>query len=211
MGIIEVRRPPIAVDWNDDPNTVVLIAALRPFARRTGSKGEALMTRTVPRAELVAPSKPDEVQRLQADVYRRSVPRDRLDAREATIARMLLEGLDEREVAAELFMGAVALRACLARICAKLDIPSPAELSSVVGKGTSLDFAPGRPHGPRNGRRELIEGSGLNRQEAAVLRLMRRGLDERQIAARLFIGITTVRSHQAHIQAKLGSGVLAPG
>lgn len=129
--------------------------------------------------------------------------RGRLNAQEATIARMLVEGMDERRVAAELFIGAVALRAHLARICAKLDIPSPADLVLVIGRGTSLDFDPGRADGVGGCReREPVDRTRLTQQEDAVVRLMRQGLDERQVAAELFIGLGAVESHLAHIRAK---------
>ncbi|WP_395727279.1 LuxR C-terminal-related transcriptional regulator [Nakamurella sp.] len=129
----------------------------------------------------------------------------RLTAQEATIGRMLVEGMDERQVAAELCIGAVALRAHLARICAKLDVPGPADLVTVLGRGTMLDFDPrqiGRP--AESGVPVPAARLRLTPQEDAVHRLLRCGLDERQVAAELFIGIGAVRSHVAHIQAKLG-------
>lgn len=131
--------------------------------------------------------------------------RGRLNALEATIARMLVEGMDERRVAAELFIGAVALRAHLARICAKLDISSPADLVLVIGRGTALDFNPGRPDRVGGCReRTSADRTQLTQQEAAVLRLMRQGLDARQVAAELFIGIGAVGSNLANIHTKLG-------
>ncbi|HEY5849093.1 MAG TPA: helix-turn-helix transcriptional regulator [Microlunatus sp.] len=136
---------------------------------------------------------------------RPSAPKQ-LTAREATIARMLVEGMDERQVAAELFLGAVALRAHLARICAKLDIPSPLHLVTVIGRGTMLEFdhqqvdrTVGCPD------RQPAIRVRLTPQEGAVLRLLRGGLDARAVAAELFIGIDAVRSHVAHIQEKLGT------
>ena len=131
--------------------------------------------------------------------------RGRLNALEATIARMLVEGMDERRVAAELFIGAVALRAHLARICAKLDIPSPANLVLVIGRGTALDFNHRRADGIGGCReRKPVDRTQLTQQEAAVVRLMRQGLDARQVAAELFIGIGAVGSNLANIHAKLG-------
>jgi len=119
---------------------------------------------------------------------------------------MLVEGMDERQVAAELFLGAVALRAHISRICAKLDIPSPLHLVTVIGRGTMLEFD--RQQVDRTGGcpdRPPTTRDRLTPQEDAVLRLLRGGLDARQVAAELFIGIGAVRSNVAHIQEKLGS------
>jgi DNA-binding NarL/FixJ family response regulator len=167
------------------------------------------MTRTVPPADLGDDPNTDDAQQVPVRRRRRIGGVATLDPREATIARMLVEGMDQRQVASELCIGTVALQACLARICAKLDIPSPAVLAGVIGKGTSLDFGPRRSEGRVADQGERLDRSRLSRQEAVVARLMRKGLDERQIAAELFIGVATVRSHQAHIQVKLGADVLA--
>ena len=141
-----------------------------------------------------------ELREVRAASGCRLCGRGRLNALEATIARMLVEGMDERRVAAELFIGAVALRAHLARICAKLDIPSPADLVLVIGRGTALDFNPGRADGVGGCReRKSVDRTQLTQQEAAVLRLMRQGLDARQVAAELFIGIGAVGSNLANI------------
>lgn len=111
--------------------------------------------------------------------------------------------MDERRVAAELFISAIALRAHLARICAKLDIPSPADLVLAIGRGTDLDFDPGRVDGNGGCReRKPVDRTPLTQQEAAVDRLMRQGLDARQVAARLSIGVAAVGLHLAGIQAK---------
>lgn len=128
--------------------------------------------------------------------------RGRLDAREATIARMLVEGSDERQVAVELCLSAVALRAHLARICAKLDIPSSAYLPLVVGRGTGLSYTDTDTDGCVR-RRHSRDGRRLTQQEGAVLGLLQQGLDQRQVAHELSIGVATVESHLAHIRAKL--------
>lgn len=125
----------------------------------------------------------------------------RLDAREATIARMIVEGSDERQVAGELCLSAVALRAHLARICAKLDIPSSAHLRFVVGRGTRLSFTDTDTDGCR-WRPHSRDDRRLTQQEGAVLGLLQQGLDQRQVAHELSIGVATVESHLAHIRAK---------
>ena len=128
----------------------------------------------------------------------------RLTGQEATIARMVVEGLTEREIAAEVCIGIVALRAHLAHICAKLDVPAPEDLATAVGRGTTLDFAHARAD-----RAPMftvaVSRAQLTPQERAVHRLLLRGRSERQVAVELSIGVATVRSHIAHIQEKLGA------
>jgi DNA-binding NarL/FixJ family response regulator len=117
---------------------------------------------------------------------------------------MVVEGLTKREIAAEVCIGMVALRAHLAHICAKLDVPVPEDLATVVGCGTTLDVARARAdRAPMSA--VAASRAQLTPQERAVHQLLRRGTSERQVAAELSIGVATVRSHIAHIQEKLGA------
>jgi LuxR family maltose regulon positive regulatory protein len=61
--------------------------------------------------------------------------------------------------------------------------------------------APTRPHSPE---RALLSTRGLTPQEARVLRLMAEDLGNAEIAAQLFIAISTVKTHVNHILRKLG-------
>lgn len=133
--------------------------------------------------------------------------RRRLTVNEAAIARMLAEGLDERQVAVELFVSAVALRAQIAHICAKLDIASPTELRVLVNPRTLFDAASSQPVDSLAECPQLqrINAQLLKPQEVAVYQLTREGLSEREVATELFISVWVVRSHLAHIQAKLGA------
>jgi DNA-binding CsgD family transcriptional regulator len=143
---------------------------------------------------------------VQAPAGRRANEYRRLTAQEATIIRMTLDGMGERQVAEELFISALALRAHMAHICAKLDIPSPAFLGDVVGRGTALGVDTARSEQYSRGSHHDARRDRLTEQEVAVLQLTHEGSTMREVAAQLGIGVVTVRSHLAHIQAKLDIG-----
>lgn len=57
-------------------------------------------------------------------------------------------------------------------------------------------------HGRKNGSR--LADAGLTEREAEVLRLIARGMSNAEIAATLFLGIETVKSHVRNVLAKAG-------
>jgi len=51
---------------------------------------------------------------------------------------------------------------------------------------------------------DALSAAGVTPREAEVLTLLAEGLSTRDIAARLYIGRGTVKTHLAHVYAKLG-------
>lgn len=121
-----------------------------------------------------------------------------LTAQEAAVGRLAAAGRSEREIATELFIGAVAVRTHLAHVCAKLGLRSPAALVRVGAD----DVLPSGGAVPRDSPVRVGDGPpALARQAVEAARLARQGRNDRAIAAELFIGIATVRAHLARMAA----------
>ncbi|RPK73288.1 Transcriptional regulatory protein LiaR [Streptomyces sp. ADI97-07] len=93
-----------------------------------------------------------------------------------------------------------------------LERARPAEIvhaARLVAEGESLLFpAAVRQLAAEYGTskaRAVMDRAALTDREAAVLRLMARGLSNAEIAAKLVVGVETVKSHVSAVLAKLGA------
>jgi len=88
------------------------------------------------------------------------------------------------------------LAVCVRRLMEGERVVSPALLASLVGMGGLLGKAPSRTDGGG--------GAPLTRREREVLARLARGRSNDEIAGDLFVTAATVKTHLAHIYAKLG-------
>ncbi|MGK5685372.1 response regulator [Actinoplanes sp. URMC 104] len=150
--------------------------------------------------------------RLRPDVVLMDVRMPRIDGIQAT--RLLLDRLDDppRVLVLTTFENDEyvyeALAAGASGFLLKRARPERiAEAVRLVARGDSLLFpeavrrlAAGHQR-PSTGR---LPGAPLTEREAEVLRLMAEGLSNAEIAARLVLGVETVKSHVGNVLAKLG-------
>jgi DNA-binding NarL/FixJ family response regulator len=151
------------------------------------------------------------VTRLRPDVVLMDVRMPRLDGIQAT--RLLHERLDEppRVLVVTTFENDEyvyeALRAGAGGFLLKRSRPAHiVEAVRVVARGESLLFPAAvrrlaAAYGPA---REPLPGVRLTDREGEVLRLMAEGLSNAEIAARLVLGLETVKTHVGNVLAKLG-------
>jgi DNA-binding NarL/FixJ family response regulator len=151
------------------------------------------------------------VTRLRPDVVLMDVRMPRLDGIQAT--RLLHERLDEppRVLVVTTFENDEyvyeALRAGAGGFLLKRSRPAHiVEAVRVVARGESLLFPAAvrrlaAAYGPA---REQLPGVRLTDREGEVLRLMAEGLSNAEIAARLVLGLETVKTHVGNVLAKLG-------
>ena len=155
---------------------------------------------------------------------RRSFDSRRLTVQETAVARLVATGKGNRQVATELFVSIKTVQFHLTHIYAKLGISSRGELAarfrdqaSAIGVAaqaasgqSEYSSAPERqPAKARKGRlrptpNRKSPAVPLTGQESEVARMVTAGLDNRQVARELFVGIPTVNYHLAHIYHKLG-------
>ena len=177
-----------------------------------------------------------EAGRLRPDVVLMDVRMPEMDGIEAT--RRLLEGDGDTKVVMLTTFDMdeyvyEALRAGASGFLVK-DVPPEQLVAGIrsVASGDSLlapsvtkrliqEFVRRPPEVSRSGSPEL---SRLTAREVEVLRMLARGLSNPEIAGELFVSETTVKTHVAHVLAKLGvrdrvqavvfayeSGVVLPG
>jgi DNA-binding CsgD family transcriptional regulator len=155
---------------------------------------------------------------------RRNFDSRRLTAQETAVARLVATGKGNRQVATELFVSIKTVQFHLTHIYTKLGISSRGELAAkfrdqdsaigvaaqtTSGQSGSSSAPVGQAAKARKGRslptaKRKSPPVPLTGQESAVAKLVAAGLDTRQVARELFIGIPTVNYHLAHIYNKLG-------
>ncbi|UNX55704.1 response regulator transcription factor [Georgenia sp. TF02-10] len=160
---------------------------------------------------------PDAVARLAPEVVLMDVRMPRLDGIAAT--RALVERRERTGAGAPKVVVVTtfenddyvldALRAGASGFVLKRARPEEVlEAIRVVARGDSLLFpaavrrlavAHARPGGDR------LAGAGLTEREQEVLRRVAAGRSNAEIAAELFLGVETVKTHVAHVLAKLGA------
>ena len=156
----------------------------------------------------------------------------RLTPQESAVARLVAQGMGNRQVAGELFVSIKTVQFHLTHIYSKFGINNRAELAAHF-RDTDTDdacpspssrFAENRSPGPparsypeqRGGQTEARSHSShptkrsnldprrLTPQESAVARLVAQGMGTRQVAGELFVSIKTVQFHLTHIYSKFG-------
>jgi len=143
----------------------------------------------------------------------------RLTAQESAVARLVATGMGNRQVASELFVSIKTVQFHLTHIYSKLGISSRGELAAQFRDIDTAGMAAGEtpaqarmkspkvvadPASARPAQQLGASARPLTAQESAVARLVVAGMDNRQVANELFIGIPAVKSHLKHVFAKLG-------
>lgn len=127
-----------------------------------------------------------------------------------------LQGLLQDPKLAEFWRGAQAVEEVVSTDVA-LSLPRPSQLKAnattahdahgqLVGRALLFCETPGATAPERLAGRPVVGGApeGLTPQETKVLQLVGEGLSNRQIAERMQVAPSTVRSHLKHLYSKLG-------
>ena len=139
-----------------------------------------------------------------------------LTRRELDCIALVGEGYDGREIAAQLHAGEDAVASMIKNIITKLQLASEQELAEYAGaqkwfRGQeemesvlqrTLETAPKSARPPR--RQPLIDP--LTNREMDVLELLAQRLYDKEIADRLSLAVTTVKTHVSHVLQKLSAG-----
>ncbi len=139
-----------------------------------------------------------------------------LTPRELDCIGLVGEGYGGREIAAQLNADEDAVAAMMKNLITKLQLASEQELAEYAGaqkwfRGQedmesvlqrTLETAPKGPRPPR--RQPLIDP--LTNREMEVLELLAQRLYDKEIADRLSLAVTTVKTHVSHVLQKLSAG-----
>ncbi|GAA4687595.1 helix-turn-helix transcriptional regulator [Nocardioides nanhaiensis] len=126
-----------------------------------------------------------------------------LSPRETEVARLVVAGATNREVAGRLHLSPHTVRAHVSRVLAAFGVATRAELPGRAG-----DAAPGDtavvPAGAAGGAVQAAPLGPLTARQAEVAVLVARGLPDEAVAAALGISVRTVRKHLGDVAARWG-------
>lgn len=103
-----------------------------------------------------------------------------------------------RDLPLEFYVGLVALMFTALGIWAGLKLTRPKVIREVIETNTIVEIAP-----PFQVDNANIQKLGISRREYEVLELIAAGLSNQEIAEKLFVSASTVKTHVSNVLAKL--------
>lgn len=126
-------------------------------------------------------------------------PRQRLTPRERQVYDLVSEGLSSKEIARSLGITRATARCHVQNVLTKLGVGSRAHAAALARRAADPADHGGHPAAAAHAGRLR----NLTRREAEVLRALASGLEQREIAARLYLSPHTVRTHVQRVLGKL--------